>query len=154
MTRIFQDLQELEGVSFIVPLIVFFLLVALGADYNMFLMSRVGEESETKPPREATQTAPGATGAVITACGIILAGTFAALIVSPLRIMVQVGAAVAIGILLDTFVVRTLLMPAIATLIGRNNWWPSRFGMRTGKAKAATVSVAESRDEVGSGLSQ
>jgi RND superfamily putative drug exporter len=67
---------------------------------------------------------------VITACGIILAGTFAALIFSPLRIMVQVGTAVAIGILIDTFVVRSLLVPAIATLLGRANWWPSRLGAK------------------------
>jgi RND superfamily putative drug exporter len=65
---------------------------------------------------------------VITACGIILAGTFAALLVSPIRIMVQVGTAVAIGILIDTFIVRSLVVPAIATLIGRWNWWPSKLG--------------------------
>lgn len=127
---IFQGLMHQDGVSFIVPIIVFVLLVALGADYNIFLMSRVREESETKPTRLATQAAAGATGAVITACGIILAGTFAALLVSPLRIMVQVGAAVAIGITLDTFVVRSLLVPAIATLVGRANWWPSKFGTK------------------------
>ncbi len=128
VTWIFQDLQGLDGVSFIVPIIVFVLLVALGADYNIFLMSRVREESETQPTRQATQIAAGATGSVITACGLILAGTFAGLIFSPLRIMVQVGTAVGLGILIDTFVVRSLLVPAIATLLGRRNWWPSKFG--------------------------
>jgi RND superfamily putative drug exporter len=126
---IFQGILKQDGISFIVPIIIFVLLVALGADYNIFLMSRVREESETKPTYEATQTAAGATGAVITACGIILAGTFAALTISPLRIMVQVGTAVAIGILIDTFVVRSLLVPAIATLVGRWNWWPSSLGI-------------------------
>jgi putative drug exporter of the RND superfamily len=129
VTWIFQDLQGQEGISFIVPIIVFVLLVALGADYNIFLMSRVREESETHPTREAARIAAGATGSVITACGLILAGTFAALIVSPLRIMAQVGAAVGLGILIDTFVVRSLLVPAIATLVGRANWWPSKFGV-------------------------
>ena len=127
---IFQGVLKQDGISFIVPIIIFVLLVALGADYNIFLMSRVREESETKPTHEATQTAAGATGAVITACGIILAGTFAALIISPLRIMVQVGTAVAIGILIDTFLVRSLLVPAIATLVGRLNWWPSKLGIK------------------------
>jgi uncharacterized membrane protein YdfJ with MMPL/SSD domain len=125
---IFQGLLGQDGISFIVPIVVFVLLVALGADYNIFLMSRVREESETKPTREATRTAAGITGSVITACGIILAGTFAALLVSPIRIMVQVGTAVAIGILIDTFIVRSLVVPAIAALIGRWNWWPSKLG--------------------------
>ena len=130
VTWIFQDLMKQDGISFIVPIIIFVLLVALGADYNIFLMSRVREESETKPIRLATQTAAGATGAVITACGIILAGTFAALTISPLRIMVQVGTAVSIGILIDTFIVRSLLVPAIATILGRWNWWPSKLGKK------------------------
>jgi len=128
VTWIFQDLMKQDGISFIVPIIIFVLLVALGADYNIFLMSRVREESTTKPIHQATQTAAGATGAVITACGIILAGTFAALTVSPLRIMMQVGASVSIGILIDTFIVRSLLVPAIATILGRWNWWPSKLG--------------------------
>ena len=152
VTWIFQDLQGLDGVSFIVPLIVFVLLVALGADYNIFLMSRVKEESESRHPREATRIAAGATGAVITACGIILAGTFAALIVSPLRIMVQVGAAVAIGILIDTFVVRSLLVPAIATVVGRKNWWPSRFGLPARQEKEVSASIGRTGGEVGSGV--
>jgi RND superfamily putative drug exporter len=130
---IFQSLLGQDGISFIVPIMVFVLLVALGADYNIFLMSRVREESESKPTREATRIAAGATGSVITACGIILAGTFAALIVSPLRMMAQVGTAVAIGIIIDTFIVRSLLVPAIATLVGRWNWWPSRFGKNVKK---------------------
>jgi RND superfamily putative drug exporter len=133
VTWIFQGMLGQDGISFIVPIVVFVLLVALGADYNIFLMSRVREESETKPTREATQTAAGITGSVITACGIILAGTFAALLVSPIRIMVQVGTTVAIGILIDTFIVRSLVVPAIATLVGRWNWWPSRLGYNNKK---------------------
>ncbi len=136
VTWIFQDLLGQDGVSFIVPIVVFVLLVAIGADYNIFLMSRVHEESETQPARLATRVAATATGSVITACGIILAGTFAALLVSPLRIMVQVGTAVALGVLIDTFVVRSLLVPAIATLVGRRNWWPSRFGNQNHKGPA------------------
>jgi RND superfamily putative drug exporter len=130
---IFQGLMGQNGISFIVPIVVFVLLVALGADYNIFLMSRVREESEVLPTKEATRTAAGITGAVITACGIILAGTFAALLVSPIRIMVQVGTAVAIGIIIDTFIVRSLVVPAIATLVGRWNWWPSRLSSNNKK---------------------
>ena len=137
VTWIFQDLQGQEGVSFIVPIIVFVLLVALGADYNIFLMSRVREESETRPTADAIRVAAGVTGSVISACGLILAGTFAALVSSPLRIMVQVGASVGLGIMIDTFVVRSLLVPAIATLIGRKNWWPSKFGAQVEEPKAA-----------------
>jgi RND superfamily putative drug exporter len=142
VTWIFQDLQGQDGISFIVPLIVFVLLVALGADYNIFLMSRVREESETRPAGEAIRVAAGVTGAVISACGLILAGTFAALISSPLRIMVQVGTSVGLGIMIDTFVVRSLLVPAIATLIGRKNWWPSRFGAQVEEPVAGAYIAA------------
>ncbi len=139
VTWIFQDLQGQDGVSFIVPIIVFVLLVALGADYNIFLMSRVREESGRRPSTEAIRIAAGVTGSVITACGLILAGTFGALISSPLRIMVQVGTAVGLGITIDTFVVRSLLVPAIATLVGRKNWWPSKFAALAGESEKETV---------------
>jgi RND superfamily putative drug exporter len=126
ITWIFQDLLGHDGISFMIPIIVFVLLVALGSDYNMFLMSRVREESATKITREGARLAAIATGGVITACGIILAGTFGVLVVTPIRTMIQIGAAVAIGVFLDTFLVRALLVPAIASLLGRWNWWPGR----------------------------
>ncbi len=126
-TFIFQNILGQEGVNYILPIMVFVLLVALGADYNIFLMSRVQEESEkVGDVRKGIRLASMYTGGIITSCGIILAGTFGALAVSPLRMLVQMGAAVAIGVLVDTFIVRTLLVPAIATLLGKWNWWPHR----------------------------
>jgi putative drug exporter of the RND superfamily len=125
---IFQDLMGQEGTSFIIPIMVFVLLIALGSDYNIFLMSRVKEESLTRPTREGARLAAIATGGVITACGIILAGTFGALVITPIKTMMEIGATVAIGILIDTFIVRALLVPAIASLLGRWNWWPGKHG--------------------------
>ncbi|MCR4392808.1 MAG: efflux RND transporter permease subunit [Dehalococcoidales bacterium] len=126
VTLMFQGLLGQEGVSFMIPIIVFVLLVALGSDYNIFLMSRVREESLVEGTRKGTLIAVVATGGVITACGIILAGTFGALVVTPIRTLLQIGVAVALGVLIDTFVVRALLVPSIARLIGRWNWWPGR----------------------------
>jgi RND superfamily putative drug exporter len=125
---IFQGILGQEGISFMIPILVLVLLVALGSDYNIFLMSRVKEESQTRPTREGARLAAIATGGVITACGIILAGTFGALVVTPIRTLMQIGAAVAIGVLIDTFIVRALLVPAIASLLGRWNWWPTKHG--------------------------
>jgi RND superfamily putative drug exporter len=128
VTWIFQGIMGQAGVSFTIPIVLFVLLVALGSDYNIFLMSRVREESETHPTREGARLAAMVTGAVITACGIILAGTFASLTITPIRTLTQLGAAVAIGVFIDTFFVRALLVPAIASLLGKWNWWPSKHG--------------------------
>jgi RND superfamily putative drug exporter len=102
-------------------------LVALGADYNIFLMSRIREEAHQRPMKEAVSHAVANTGGVITACGIILAGTFATLTTAPLQIVLEIGAAIAAGILIDTFLVRALLVPSLASIFGRWNWWPSRL---------------------------
>ncbi len=128
ITWIFQDFMGQSGISFMIPIVLFVLLVALGSDYNIFLMSRVREEAETHPTREGARLAAMVTGAVITACGIILAATFASLTITPIRTLTQLGAAVAIGVFIDTFIVRALLVPAIASLLGRWNWWPSKHG--------------------------
>ena len=115
-----------DGVSSGMPFFLFVFLVALGVDYNIFLMSRIREETARLGLHDGTRQAVGRTGGVITSAGIILAGTFAALMTLPLRDLVQLGFAVAIGVLLDTFVVRTVMVPAIVLLLGRWNWWPSR----------------------------
>ncbi len=128
---LFQEVLGHPGISFYLPLMVFVLLVALGADYNIFLMSRVREESETRPIREGIRVASGKTGAVITSAGLILAGTFGSMATAPLIVLFQVGVAVAIGVLIDTFLVRSILVPAITTLVGDRAWWPS--GMRLGE---------------------
>jgi len=126
-TLLFQDLMGYEGVNYIIPIVIFVLLVALGADYNIFLMSRVREESvKTKDVRQGVGLASTYTGAIITSCGIILAGTFAALMFSPIKMLFQIGLAIALGVLIDTFLVRSFLVPAIASLLGRWNWWPWR----------------------------
>ncbi|MEW6226028.1 MAG: MMPL family transporter, partial [Chloroflexota bacterium] len=121
---LFQDVRGDLGVSFYLPLMVFVLLVALGSDYNIFLMSRVREESEQRPIHEGIRVASGHTGAVITSAGLILAGTFGSMASAPLAVLFQVGVAVAIGVLIDTFVVRSILVPAITTLVGERAWWP------------------------------
>ena len=119
---------------------VFVLLVALGADYNIFLMSRVREESQTRPIRDGIRIASGRTGAVITSAGLILAGTFGSMATAPLIVLFQVGVAVAIGVLIDTFLVRSILVPAITTLVGDRAWWPS--GLRLGERRLVPVPVA------------
>jgi putative drug exporter of the RND superfamily len=112
------------GVNYFIPLMVFVLLVALGSDYNIFLMSRVREEGETRPLRAGIRVASARTGTVITSAGLILAGTFGALITSPLQLLFQVGVTVGLGVLIDTFVVRSLLVPAVTAFIGERAWWP------------------------------
>ncbi len=122
----YQSVLGQPGVNFFLPLMVFVLLVALGSDYNIFLMSRVREESEHRPIREGIRVASGRTGAVITSAGLILAGTFGSMASAPLVVLFQIGVAVAVGVLIDTFLVRSILVPAITTLVGDRAWWPSR----------------------------
>jgi RND superfamily putative drug exporter len=108
------------------PLLVFVFVVALGVDYNIFLMARVREEVARHGSREGVLLGLERTGGVITSAGLILAGTFAVLMLLPLEQLFQLGFAVALGILLDTFVVRTLLVPSVAVLLGDRSWWPGR----------------------------
>ena len=142
---LFQGPLGQPGVSFYLPLLVFVLLVALGSDYNIFLMSRVREESEARPIRDGVRVASGHTGAVITSAGLILAGTFGSMATAPLAVLTQIGVAVAIGVLIDTFVVRSILVPAITARVGDRAWWPSglRLGARppTASALAPTPAV-------------
>ena len=121
---ILQHLFGQAGINYFIPLMVFVLLVALGSDYNIFLMSRVREESSTRELRPGIRVASARTGTVITSAGLILAGTFGALVTSPLQLLLQAGLAVALGVLIDTFVVRSLLVPAITAFIGERAWWP------------------------------
>ena len=129
-TWLILDVLGHSSMIYMLPIFIFVILVALGADYNIFLMSRIREEAKQWPLREAVSRAVANTGGVITACGVILAGTFATLMTSPLQVVFQMGAAIAIGVLIDTFVVRALLVPCIATLAGRWSWWPSRLFRR------------------------
>jgi len=124
-TFAFAELLGGEGIAFNLVLLSFLFLVALGVDYNIFLMTRAREESASRGTREGTMVALVNTGGVVTGAGLILAGTFATLILLPLEELEQIGATVAIGVLLDTFVVRALLIPAIAYRLGERTWWPS-----------------------------
>jgi putative drug exporter of the RND superfamily len=121
---ILQHLFGQAGINYFIPLMVFVLLVALGSDYNIFLMSRVREESSTRDLRSGIRVASARTGTVITSAGLILAGTFGALVASPLQLLFQVGLAVGLGVLIDTFIVRSLLVPALTAFIGERAWWP------------------------------
>jgi RND superfamily putative drug exporter len=122
---IFQVVGKQPGVNFALPFFLFVFVMALGEDYNILVMGRIREESATLPPREAVRRAILATGGTVTAAGLVLAGTFGALAYVTGGQVRQIGAGLALGILLDTFVVRTLLVPACAVLLGRSNWWPS-----------------------------
>jgi RND superfamily putative drug exporter len=114
-----------DAFNSVMPLIIFIFLVALGSDYNIFLMSRVREESARHGTREGTLRAVAATGPVITSAGLILAGTFAVLTIIPSWDLSLIGFAVALGVLLDTFLVRSICVPAITWLLGERSWWPS-----------------------------
>jgi RND superfamily putative drug exporter len=122
---ILQVIFKFDNLISMLPVFVFVMLAAVGADYNIFLVSRIREEAETKPIKEAVATAVAHTGNVITSCGIILAGTFATLMITDFPTVLEMGTAIAIGVVLDTFLVRALLVPALAVLAGRWSWWPS-----------------------------
>jgi RND superfamily putative drug exporter len=125
---IFRHVLGFPGVDQSFPLFAFVFLVALGIDYNIFLMSRVREESARRGTRAGVLAGLTVTGGVITSAGVVLAATFGALAVLPLVVLVELGVAVAVGVLLDTIVVRSLLVPALSYDIGPAIWWPSRLG--------------------------
>jgi RND superfamily putative drug exporter len=124
------------GVDPSLPLLSFVFLVALGIDYNIFLMARVREEAHRHGTREGTLRGLAVTGAVITGAGIVLAGTFGALAVLPLIFLTEIGFIVAFGVLVDTFVVRSVIVPALVIDVGRRVWWPSRLAREDGAAAA------------------
>jgi putative drug exporter of the RND superfamily len=128
---VFDHVFHFPGADPSVPLYAFVFLVALGVDYNIFLMTRVREEALEHGPHTGVLRGLGVTGGVITSAGIVLAATFAALGVIPILFLVQIAFVVAFGVLLDTIVVRSLLVPALAYDLGRRMWWPSRLGRGT-----------------------
>ncbi|WP_371176700.1 MMPL family transporter [Buchananella felis] len=124
---IFNYLLDFPGADASVPLFGFVFLVALGIDYNIFLMARVREETLQHGTRAGITRGLAITGGVITSAGLVLAATFAALFVIPILFLAQLAFIVAFGVLLDTFVVRTLLVPALGLDIGPRIWWPSKL---------------------------
>ena len=122
---VFNHVFDFPGADPALPLFGFVFLVALGIDYNIFLMTRVREESLRHGTQAGISRGLAITGGVITSAGLVLAATFAALAVVPVLFLAQIAFIVAFGVLLDTFVVRTLLVPALAHDVGRRIWWPS-----------------------------
>jgi len=123
---VFNHLFGFPGADPTVPLFAFVFLVALGVDYNIFLMTRAREETAGHGHRGGTLRALTLTGGVITSAGVVLAATFAALAVIPLLFLIQLAFLVAFGVLLDTLIVRSVLLPALALDIGGRTWWPAR----------------------------
>ncbi|MEN2739480.1 efflux RND transporter permease subunit [Microbacterium sp. X-17] len=131
---VFDHLFRFSGADASVPLFGFVFLVALGVDYNIFLMTRVREESLRLGTRPGILRGLGMTGSVITSAGVVLAATFAALAVIPILFLVQIAFIVAFGVLLDTVLVRSLLVPAVSYDVGRAIWWPSKLWRTPGQS--------------------
>jgi RND superfamily putative drug exporter len=124
---VFNHLFDFPGADPAIPLYAFVFLVALGIDYSIFLMTRVREESIEHGTRPGILIGLAVTGGVITSAGVVLAATFSALAVLPILFLAQIAFMVAFGVLLDTLIVRSLLVPAVAYDIGRTIWWPSKL---------------------------
>jgi len=136
------------GLTFFLPFLMFIFLLALGEDYNILVMTRIREEARARPLREAVIRAVSATGTTITSAGLVLAGTFVVLTLVAGRgsggnQVRDIGIGLALGILMDTFLVRTLLVPSTVVLLGRWNWWPSRM---------SRLSAQISEGQVGDGM--
>jgi RND superfamily putative drug exporter len=126
-THVFSQGEGFRHTDASFPLFVFVFLVALGIDYNIFLMTRVREETQTRGTREGSLVALGATGGVITSAGLVLAATFAVLGSLPLVFLAELGAAVALGVILETVIVRPVLVTALNLDLGSRIWWPSKL---------------------------
>jgi RND superfamily putative drug exporter len=142
----FRHVFGFAGADASLPLFVFVFLVALGIDYNIFLMTRVREETPEHGTRRASLIALGATGGVITSAGLVLAGTFSVLATLPLVAFAEIGMAVALGVLLDTMIVRSVLVSAINLDIGSAIWWPSRLDRRAEPTPVEAAHQVESLD--------
>ena len=133
-----------SGIEAQLPLYIFIFLVALGVDYNIFMSARIREEARQIGTRPGILRGLGVTGGVITAAGIVMAGTFAALAQLPDVSVAEVGIAVALGVLLDTLLVRTVLVPASLLIIGERVWWPTRLaGPGHGQGRHRNAPVAQ-----------
>ena len=123
-----------NGMTFILPFLMFLFLLALGEDYNILVMTRIREEAKHLPLREAVRRAMAATSTTVTSAGLVLAGTFAVFAIAGAGAaggeITEVGAGIALGVLMDTFLVRTVLVPATVVLLGRWNWWPAKLSRK------------------------
>jgi RND superfamily putative drug exporter len=126
----FMDIKGEAGLSFVLPFMLFLFLLALGEDYNILVMTRIREEAHDLTLREAVKRAMGATGVTVTSAGLVLAGTFFVLGIaggSGNAQVQEIGIGLGLGIVMDTFLVRTLLVPSTVVLLGKWNWWPSKL---------------------------
>ncbi|OUD04183.1 MMPL family transporter [Streptomyces swartbergensis] len=143
---VFRYVFDYAGEATDFPLFVFVFLVALGIDYNIFLTTRIREEAARQGTRAGVVTGLATTGAVITSAGLVLAGTFAALGTLPMVAFAEIGFAVALGVLIDTFIVRSVLVTSLFLDVGPKVWWPHRLAKEDGGAAA--------RESVGAGVSR
>jgi putative drug exporter of the RND superfamily len=154
---VFMRLRGDAGITFFLPFLMFIFLLALGEDYNILVMTRIREEARRYPLREAVVRALKATGTTVTSAGLALGGTFAVFAIVGSQSMgsdaTNVGAGLAIGILMDTFLVRTLLIPSIVVLLGRWNWWPARLTPAAAGQPPAQVSAVPAANAAGGGAS-
>lgn len=136
----FAELFGFSGVDEYVPMFVFIFLVALGVDYNIFLMARVREEAAVHGAREGMRRGLVVTGGVITSAGVALAGTFLVLAVMPITMLTEIGFAIAAGVLFDALIVRTMLVPALGFMLGEKMWWPARLRAQTSAGRTPSDS--------------
>lgn len=129
----FMGVEAIEGT---IPLYSFVFLVALGEDYNIFMVSSIWRKKKTMPIKQAIREGVAETSGVITSAGIILAATFSVLATLPIQVLVQFGLITALGVLMDTFIVRPFLVPAITALLGRRAFWPSKVAIHEEKESA------------------
>ena len=146
---IFDHVFGFAGADPGLPLFVFVFLVALGIDYNIFLMTRVFEEAKEIGSRRGALVGLTATGGVITSAGLVLAGTFLALATLPVVSFAEIGMAVALGVLLDTIIVRAVLVTALNLELGPRMWWPARWARHDEELSARPVEAAKPRATVG-----
>jgi len=148
---IFIELGNSGGITFILPFLLFIFLLALGEDYNILVMTRIREEAHHLPLRQAVARAVGVTGTTVTSAGLVLAGTFAVFALvggsSGGSQIKEIGYGLALGVIMDTFVVRTVLVPCTVVLLGRWNWWPSKLHMDA--PEIAADAVGASADALG-----
>jgi putative drug exporter of the RND superfamily len=144
---LFQDATQSGGLPYVIPFLMLLFLLALGEYYNILVMTRIREEAGDVSLRRAVTRALQRTGSTVTSAGLVLAGTFGvfALVVARLPggdVYRDILASLSIGILMDAFLVRTLLVPSTVALLGRWNWWPSRHGTATAAAPARELADA------------
>ncbi|MGH3160884.1 MAG: MMPL family transporter, partial [Streptosporangiaceae bacterium] len=158
---VFVGIAGQPGLTFILPFLLFVFLLALGEDYNILVMTRIKEEARQLPLREAVGRALSVTGTTVTSAGLVLAGTFGVLAIvgsgsagaQNVRTIVNVGVGLALGVLMDTFLVRTLLVPSAVVLIGRWNWWPSALSRARPPAAPTTPAAPAAPPDGGPGAS-